>query len=266
MKIKVLFLMLFTVLLITGMSFASDVVVSVNDKVINHDDLVIQESGIVYGLAAEFAERMGVEVDWLENAKIVVLKIGEDYVNFQVDSNVVLVNNKEEKMQYNAILDEGRVYVPLAVLTEKLGIQYDLDEDLIYARLKHESFKVQASEVRKVNFTEEDVLWLARIIQAETRSGSLDKKIAVANVVLNRVASPSFPNTIYDVIFQRGQFPPAYKSGFSTMEPSESCVIAAKRALLGVVVAEDCLFFNCVPFPNKANSFYKLIEGDYFYR
>ena len=267
MKIKVLFLTLFACMLITGMSFASDIVVSVNDKVINHDDLIIQESGVTYGLAAEFAERMGIEVEWLDNAKIVVMKIGEDFVNFQVDSNSVIINNKDEKMPYKCLLVDGRVYVPLETLTNELGIQLEWDSELVYAKLKSEKFKVEASEIRKVNFTQEDILWLARIINAESRSGSINKKIAIANVVLNRVASPRFPNTIYDVIFQRGQFPPAYnKPGFSSSEPLESSIIAAKRALLGVVVAEDCLFFNCVPFASKASTFYKLIEGDYFYR
>jgi len=63
---------------------------------------------------------------------------------------------------------------------------------------------------------------------------SLEGKLAVANVVLNRVKSPSFPNTVYDVIFQKGQFPPAYKSGFKELVPPDECIIAAKMALEGV--------------------------------
>jgi len=57
---------------------------------------------------------------------------------------------------------------------------------------------------------------------------SLEGKLAVANVVLNRVKSPSFPNTVYDVIFQKGQFPPAYKSGFKELVPRTSVLLRQK--------------------------------------
>jgi len=36
---------------------------------------------------------------------------------------------------------------------------------------------------------------------------------------------------VYDVIFQKGQFPPAYKSGFKELVPPDECIIAAKMAL-----------------------------------
>jgi len=265
MKIKVLVLTLFACMMLAGMSFASEILVSVNTQLLNHDDMVIYESGKAYGLVSEFTERMGVEVKWLQTAKMAVLTINDDYVSFQMDSNIVLVNNVNFEMNGNAFLKEGRLYVPLDTLLDKLGAKYTWDEKLLHAQITGEKLTVDPAEVRKTNFTPEDVLWLARIINAETRGGTLDKKIAVANVVLNRVASPRFPNTIYEVIYQRGQFPPAYKSGFATIEPIELSVIAAKRALMGVVVAKNCLFFNNRPFTSKADSFYKLIEGDYFY-
>ena len=49
----------------------------------------------------------------------------------------------------------------------------------------------------------DEVLWLSRIIIAESRGESLLGQIAVGNVVLNRVKSRDFPNTIYGVIFDR---------------------------------------------------------------
>lgn len=265
MKIKVLVLTLFACMMLAGMSFASEILVSINDQLLNHDDMVIYESGKAYGLVSEFTERMGVEVKWLQTAKMAVLMINDDYVSFQMDSNIVLVNNESFEMNGNAFLREGSLYVPLDTLLEKLGATYVWDDVLLHAQISGENLKIDPAEIRKTNYTNEDILWLARIINAETRGGSLDKKIAVANVVLNRVASPRFPNTIYEVIYQRGQFPPAYRSGFATSVPTELSVLAAKRALMGVVVAKDCLFFNNRPFTSKADSFYKLIEGDYFY-
>ncbi len=265
MKIKILVLTLFACMMLAGMSFASEILVSVNDQLLNHDDMVIYESGTAYGLVSEFTGRMGVEVKWLQTAKMAVLNINDNYVSFQMDSNIMLVNNEIFEMHGNAFMRDGRLYVPLDTLLDKLGATYAWDETLLLAKITGEKLAVDPAEVRKTNFTSEDVLWLARIINAETRGGSLDKKIAVANVVLNRVASPRFPNSIYEVIYQRGQFPPAYKSGFATSEPTELSVIAAKRALMGVFTAKNCLFFNNRPFTSKSDSFYKLIEGDYFY-
>ena len=265
MKSKVLVLTLFACLMLSGLAFADEVLVKVNDQFINHDDLVVYQDGVTYGLVSEFAGRMGVELDWLEVAKLAVLKIGEDYVSFQMDSDLLIINNKDFKMKGRTITINNRIYVPLEDLAAQLKIEYAWDPQLLLMSLKNPAFKVDASEIRKVNFTVEDVLWLSRIIDIEANGKSLNKKIAVANVVLNRVASPRFPNSVYDVIFQRGQFPPAYYSRFATLVPVESSVIAAKRALMGVEVAKDCLLFNNRPFASKSDSFYKLIEGDYFY-
>lgn len=265
MKSKVLVLTLFACLMFSGLVFADDVIVKINDQFINHDALVIYQDGVAYGLVSEFASRMGVEVEWLENAKLAVLKIGENYVSFQMDSNILIINNKDFKMQANTITLNNSIYVPIDTLSEQLSIEYTWDPALLMASLKSTNLTINPSEVRKVSYTDEDVLWLSRIIDIEANGKSLTKKTAVANVVLNRVASPRFPNTVYDVIYQRGQFPPAYYSRFATLVPVESSVIAAKRALMGIVIAENCLFFNNRPFASKADSFYKLIEGDYFY-
>ena len=83
---------------------------------------------------------------------------------------------------------------------------------------------------------------LSRIIYAESGNQSLDGKIAVGNVVLNRVASPRFPNTVYEVIFQRNQFTPAM-TGSINRTPSAESVIAAKLCLDGANTAGDALYF-----------------------
>lgn len=265
MRIKVLILMLFSCLMISGLGFASDVLVTINDQLIIDDGLVIVENGVPYGLVSDFAQRMNIEVEWLQNAKLAVLTINGDYTSFKMDSNLLIINNKSYEMNYNSFVEDGRIYVPLEVIAEKLNFTYQWDPTLLIMKLQSSELTVSPSEIKPMNFTEEDVMWLSRIIEAESRGGSLDKKTAIANVVLNRVKSPQFPNSIYEVIFQRGQFPPAYKSGFMTRVPSELSVAAAKRALMGVEVAKNCLYFNYIPFATKADSFYKLIEGDYFY-
>ena len=71
-------------------------------------------------------------------------------------------------------------------------------------------------------------------------------KIAVGNVVMNRLNSPMYPNTVHGVIFDRRggvQFTPA-ATGAINRTPDSSCVIAAKLALDAASVVGDSLFFN----------------------
>lgn len=84
--------------------------------------------------------------------------------------------------------------------------------------------------------------WLSRIIYAESGNQPLDGKIAVGNVVLNRVASPGFPNSVYEVIFQRNQFTPA-ANGSINRTPSAESVVAAKLCLDGANTAGSALYF-----------------------
>ena len=91
----------------------------------------------------------------------------------------------------------------------------------------------------------EAVYWLARIISAEAQGESLRGQIAVGNVVMNRVASPDYPNSIYGVIFDRNggvQFTPV-ANGTIYDEPTNRAVTAAKLVLDGADVAGDCMYF-----------------------
>ncbi|MSU00472.1 cell wall hydrolase [Tissierella pigra] len=102
------------------------------------------------------------------------------------------------------------------------------------------------------NYSDEDLLWLARIIEAEASGESYEGKVAVGNVILNRVDSKEFPNTIYGVIFEYykniPQFSPVAE-GTIYNKPSEESIKAAKDALNGVrPVGNSTYFFN----PSKA--------------
>lgn len=94
-------------------------------------------------------------------------------------------------------------------------------------------------------YNADDLYWLSRIIYAESGNQPLSGKIAVGNVVLNRVKSPRFPNSVYSVIFQRNQFSPA-KSGTIKRTPNAESVMAAKLCLDGAVELDNVLWFNRV--------------------
>ena len=57
--------------------------------------------------------------------------------------------------------------------------------------------------------------------------------MCVGEVVLNRVASPEFPDTLEAVVFQQGQYPCAQEPEFADLRPSRACAEAALSLLLG---------------------------------
>lgn len=115
-------------------------------------------------------------------------------------------------------------------------------------------------------YNEEDLNWLSRIITAEAGNQPLLGQIAVGNVVMNRVASPRFANTVKGVIFQEGQFDPVRTGGIN-MPPFDSCVVAAKLALEGYDVVGNALFFQQSAYGDMAEyaSLVSKIGAHYFF-
>jgi N-acetylmuramoyl-L-alanine amidase len=81
-------------------------------------------------------------------------------------------------------------------------------------------------------YSQEDVYLLARAIYGEARGEPYVGKVAVAAVILNRVKSPEFPNTIAGVIFQPGAFT-AVSDGQINLTPDEESLAAARDAING---------------------------------
>ena len=94
-------------------------------------------------------------------------------------------------------------------------------------------------------YDNDDVYWLSRIINAESRGEPFYGKLAVGNVVMNRVASKQFPDDIKSVIFddKHGiQFTPV-ANGSIYNPPSDECIITAKMTLEGYRISGDILYF-----------------------
>ncbi len=97
------------------------------------------------------------------------------------------------------------------------------------------------------DLSEEDLHVLLRIVEAEAGGEDVNGKLLVANVVLNRVNSDKFPDTVTKVVFQqeRGvtQFSPVANGRYYTVEISEETVKAVERALMGEDISQGALFF-----------------------
>lgn len=74
---------------------------------------------------------------------------------------------------------------------------------------------------------------LERLVECEAGAESMTGKIAVVNVVLNRIKSDDFPDSITDVIYQKNQFEPVVVGIINNKQASQESVEAVKRAFLG---------------------------------
>ena len=87
-----------------------------------------------------------------------------------------------------------------------------------------------------------DVYLLAQCIYSEARGEPYKGQVAVGAVVLNRVKSSSFPNSIAGVIYQKGAFS-AVDDGQINLTPNDSALKAAKDAMNGWDPTSGCLFY-----------------------
>lgn len=140
----------------------------------------------------------------------------------------------------NVIMSDGRMYIPASQLAKSVGMT--LTDNGSAARI---SGSYKAITPASQFYRDDEVLWLARIIHAEAQGEPLLGQIAVGNVVLNRVRSAYYPNTIYGVIFDRKygvQFSPIL-NGSIYNTPSYNATLAAKICLDGFDISEGAFFF-----------------------
>lgn len=90
--------------------------------------------------------------------------------------------------------------------------------------------------------TKSDIDLMAKLIYAESRGEPYEGKVAVASVVLNRVTSPKFPNSVKEVIYQPKAFS-CVKNGTIVAYPDENCFNAVYDALRGNDPTNQALYF-----------------------
>ena len=119
-------------------------------------------------------------------------------------------------------------------------------------------------------YTQSDLTLMAAIIQAEADNQSYEGKLAVGSVVMNRVKSSKFPNTVSGVIYQKNQFAPVNDGHLALIlerGPNETCYRAARQVLEGYRNVEY-LFFWTVDLANERNIWditYGVVIGDHYF-
>lgn len=162
----------------------------------------------------------------------------------------------------------GAVAAPVRQLAQvfNLTVDYDGENDLVLLGRQEgaEPYLASGDET----YDGDTMYWLSRIINAESGNQSMEGKIAVGNVVMNRVHNPRFPDNIEDVLFQKNQFTPAI-SGSIYREPNWESVVAAKLVLDGAQVTPDALFFNAAglrSYASRTKTYVTTIGNHAFYK
>ena len=99
-----------------------------------------------------------------------------------------------------------------------------------------------SSNTGSSNYTSSDLYLMAKTIYAEGRGESYTGQVAIGAVIMNRVRSSSFPNTIAGVVYQKGAFT-AVADGQINLEPNQTAYDAARDAMNGWDPTYGCLYY-----------------------
>lgn len=93
------------------------------------------------------------------------------------------------------------------------------------------------------SLTKEEIVILERIVEAEATGGSVDSKIHVAHVILNRCLSGGFPDDVESVVFEKNQFAPIKDGRYYTVEITDSTKEAVQMALTMDDTVDGAVYF-----------------------
>ena len=196
------------------------------------------DGGVTYAPLRDLLEAMGgwtVRWDGGTGTAVAESQCGTLRLTADPDRDTLTLNGETRPAAVTVL--EGRTYVPLRLTAEALGGSAAWDPWMGGAAVTTAGAEHDAV----------DYYWLSRIIYAASGADSLEGQIAVGNVVLNRVESGDFPDSIPAVIFEGAgedvvQFEPV-ANGMVYQAPSDQAMEAARRVLAGETTAGNSLYF-----------------------
>ena len=214
---------------------------TVNGKKLSEPAMMM--NGTLYLPLRAFANSLGdAKVSYNSTTKTATLSMSGLYLT-ATDGGFVTYANDRPLFSFspNVLMSNGKMYIPASALTKALGVEIKAQTNSDITVFG--SFKplTPASKF----YREDEVYWLSKIISAESGGESLIGQIAVGDVIMNRVSSSLYPNTIYGVIFDRKygvQFSPVL-DGSIYQNPTYTATLAAKICLEGTSLSDNALFF-----------------------
>ena len=233
---KCIFSLLGSLILLSGqIAYAYEPSVSVNGRLLEEPSLV--RNGMTYTPLVPLLDAIGGwETEWNSHSRTASTQTERFTLSVPIGRDYVTADGFLFGLTGETLIHNGRTYVPLRALANLLG-----------ANVSFSGWDTPITVTSKepIPYTEEDFYWLTRVISAESQGESLYGQIAVGNVVLNRVASPEFPNSIKSVVFDTKnavQFEPT-ANGTIYHPPTAKSILAAQLVLSGADAVGDCMYF-----------------------
>lgn len=238
------------------------VTVSVNSNVLDTDNASFIINNTAYAPVRFILNALGIyEMEWKDDEKSVTFSYEGKDVKLYAGYKYAFVNGEKIPVSNNIVLKNKRTLAPIRFISELFDFNVNWSDTFYIVDLSKENIEIDESLIEK-DYSLEDIVWLSRIIEAEGSGEPFNGKIAVGNVILNRVESKDFPDTIYDVIFDNNygiQFQPvANNSIYNT--PSRDSVLAGKLAIRDTNIAGESLYFLN---PKKASNFWIINNRTY---
>ncbi len=246
-------------------TFETPVCLTVNGNYIKADTPGYLENGYAMLPVRALADALCADrVVWDEKTSSATISKNGTTIVLKKNQKSAKVNGKNVTLDAASVIRADRFFVPVRFAAETFQASVSWDPEQYMVQIHANDVVVPNSMIGERGYTNDDLYWLSRIVNAESQGESMRGKIAVANVVLNRVESPHYANNIYDVIFDRNygvQFTPTI-NGTVYHKPLGDSVIAAKRALRGENHAGESLYFLN---PTIAESFW-IVNNRIFYK
>ena len=246
MKRIIIFILCFIFISISASASYQPIVdIKQNNEYVDSDVKGIFIKNSVFVPVRYVAIALGIEeISWEEREKSVLLKTPEKELTLFIDKNYAYINGRKITMDKAPVMIDSRTFVPVRFIAETFGSEVKWESDMYAVNIKN-SLSL-SSKNKNTEYNDNDIYWLSRIIEAESSGEPMEGKIAVGNVIINRKESPDFPDTVYEVIFEKTkgkyQFTPV-KNNTIYNTPSSDSLIAAKHALNDTELAGDALFF-----------------------
>lgn len=122
--------------------------------------------------------------------------------------------SKKEETEEVKVIEQSNTDKPDAVVTEDIEV---------IATIQNRTETEYSGMIGSMDWDSDDAYLMAKIAMAEAEGESVEGKALVMLVVLNRVWSDEFPDSISDVIFQEGQFSPVSNGRYESVEPDREC-------------------------------------------
>jgi len=155
--------------------------------------------------------------------------------------DVAVLQQKLKQLDYYGGNIDGLYGGGTAEAVKRFQQDYGLQADGVFGESSYAVIPDLKAEL-SYNISRDDIILLARIIHGEARGEDFRGKVAVGSVILNRIRSKQFPNTIRDVILQKGQFS-SLMDGQANYYPGEEELQAARAALLGYDPTLGSIYF-----------------------